>query len=138
MQILGRALINIDTDKNIDLQDWQKAIPVAANELQDKDFFNFYSFAGKQTKKEEVMNILTLSNGNIPINRKKLYRVLNKSVYGILNTLLSEGILKESRDGYLNLQSKLLSAAISFYLKSPAQAIILQKTKDNLEKIKKL
>lgn len=129
LQILGRQLVDSDDDNNIDGTDWAAAIPRASQELQAKDFFDFYSFTGRQTNKEKIMNVLALSNGHIVVNRAKLQRALGRSVYKALNQLLDQGVLKEDGpDGVLGLQSKLLSAAIIFYLKSPPQAEILKET----------
>lgn len=136
LQVLGRQLVNADTDGNITDHDWQQAVPKAAQELRMKDFFDFYSFDGKQTNSEKVMNILALSNGHIPVNKAKLQKVLGKSIYRNLNQMLGRGVIKEDNsDGCLSLQSKLLSSAISFYLQSPAQAGLLREAGEHLDEI---
>ena len=137
LQILGRQLVDVDMDRNITSQDWDRAITSAALELQAKDFFDFYSFTGKQTNSEKVMNILALSNGHIPVKKTKLQKAVGKSIYRNLNQLLNQGVIKEdSSDGYLSLQSKLLSSAISFHLKSQSQSQLLEETEAYLTKIK--
>lgn len=136
LQVLGRQLVDADTDKNITIEDWEKAIPLAAQELQEKDFFGFYSFTGRQAKKEKVMNILALSNGHSFVSKAKLQKVFGRGIYRVLNPLLDQGVVKEDNsNGHLSLQSKLLSSTISFYLKSQAQIDLLKEAESHVQKI---
>ena len=138
LQILGRQLVDADREGNIDARDWEEAIPASAQELQAKDFFDFYSFAGKQTNKEKIMNVLALGNGHLPISKVKLQKLFGRGIYRTLNQLLDQGVLKEdSSNSYLSLQSKLLSSAISFHLKSPSQAEVLKEAEARLAEIGK-
>lgn len=137
LQILGRQLVDVDQDNNIDDHDWSQAITGAAQELQAKDFFDFYPFTNKQTNNKKIMNILALSNGQIAIDRHKLQKILGQSIYKNVAQLLSQGAIKEDDpSGHLSLQSKLLSASISFYLKSQAQAKFLQEAESHIAKLK--
>ncbi len=79
LQILGHQLIEIDSDNNISNEDWNKAIISSANELQSKDFSDFYSFKGKPTLREKIMNHLALSNG-VVIKKTDLGKALGKNI----------------------------------------------------------
>ena len=119
LQILGQNLIRVDSDCIIKADDWEQAIERSSQELREKDFFDLYSFQEKQGLKETVMNIIALGNGDVIINKSSLSRLLGKRVYKHINTLLEKGSLKEDpTDSQLQLKSKLLAAAISFYLNS--------------------
>ena len=120
LQILGHQLIEIDKDNNISNEDWNQAIIHSANELQSKDFSNLYSFKGKPTLREEIMNHLALSNGDI-ITKKTLGKALGKNIYQktALPQLIQTGAIKEDiNSGRLSLHSELFKSAIRFYLKS--------------------
>ena len=136
LQVLGYNLINVDTDNYIDSNDWKKAIIDSAQELQQKDFFDFYNFSGKQTVREKIMNILAISNGKF-INKKSLTRVVGLNTYRALNLLVKQGAIKENdTTGQLTLQSRLLAASISFYLKVQEDSNgLYSETKSNLNKI---
>ena len=121
LQVLGHQLIEIDSDNNISNGDWNKAIISSANELQSKDFSNLYSFYGKPTLREEIMNYLALSNEPI-ISKTGLGKVLKgKNIYhkNNLPQLIQTGAVKEDPNTRkLSLHSELFKSAIRFYLKS--------------------
>ena len=119
LQVLGQNLVNVDKDNIIDADDWESAIKRSAIELQDKDFFGFYSFSGRQTIKDQIMNIVALANGQFIITRKALSEILGRSSYRHINNLIEQGGLREKpANGQLEPHSKLLAVAISFYLTS--------------------
>ena len=121
LQVLGHHLVEIDNDNNISNGDWNKAIVIFADELRSKDFSNLYSFIGKRTLREEIMNYLALSNGSI-INKTSLGKALKgKNIYhkSALPQLIQKGAVKEDiNTGQLSLHSELFKSAIRFHLKS--------------------
>ena len=121
LQILGHQLVEIDNDNNISNEDWNKAIVISANELQSKDFSHLYSFTGKPTLREEIMNHLALSNGAV-ITKTSLGKALKgKNIYHktALPQLIQTGAVKEDvNSGRLSLHSELFKSAIRFHLKS--------------------
>ena len=121
LQILGHQLVEIDNDNNISNKDWNKAIVISANELQSKDFSHLYSFTGKPTLREEIMNHLALSNGAV-ITKTSLGKALKgKNIYHktALPQLIQTGAVKEEvNSGRLSLHSELFKSAIRFHLKS--------------------
>ena len=119
LQILGKNLVNTDQDQHIDATDWQIAIKQSATELQTKDFFDLYSFTNKQTIKNEIMNVLALSNGHFLITKSGLKHLFGNNVYKYIKEMIKLGAVKEDElSGQLKLQSQLFSAAILFSLKS--------------------
>ena len=136
LQVLGHHLIKTDNNHYIDIDDWKQAIIASAQELQKKDFFDFYNFTGKQTVKEKIMNILALNNGH-SINKQMLAQILGMTAYRVLNALIKQGAVQQhSGNGQLTLQSKLLATAISFYLKAQEETSQLySKTETDLNKI---
>ena len=120
LQVLGHYLVEIDNDNNISNGDWNQAIVVSADELRSKDFSNFYSFNGKPTLREEIMNYLALSNETI--NKTNLGKALKgKNIYhkNTLPQLIQKGAVKEDvNTGRLTLHSELFKSAIRFHLKS--------------------
>jgi len=120
LQTLGHQLIEIDSDNNISNEDWNQAIVNSAKELQSKDFSDFYSFAGKPTLREEIMNHLALANG-VAITKTSLGKSLGKNIYqkNTLPQLIQKGAVKEDvNSGKLSLHSELFKSAIRFHLKS--------------------
>ena len=121
LQILGHYLVEIDNDNNISKEDWNEAIVISANELQSKDFSNFYLFNGKPTLREEIMNYSALSNGAI-ITKTSLGKTLKgKNIYQktALPQLIRIGAVKEDvNSGRLSPHSELFKSAIRFHLKS--------------------
>ena len=121
LQVLGHQLVEIDNDNNISNEDWSKAIIVSAKELQSKDFSQLYSFTGKPTLREEIMNYLALSNGEL-ITKTSLGKQLDKkNIYqrNALPQLIQTGAVKEDiNSGKLSLHSELFKSAIRFHLKS--------------------
>ena len=121
LQVLGHQLVEIDNDNNISNGDWNEAIIISANELRSKDFSNLYSFNGKPTLREEIMNYLALSNESI-IRKKNLVKALTgKNIYqkSALPQLIRKGAVKEDiNTGQLSLHSELFKSAIRFHLKS--------------------
>ena len=121
LQVLGHYLVEIDNDNNISNGDWNKAIVNSANELRSKDFSSFYSFNGKSTLREEIMNYLALSNEGV-ITKTSLGKALEgKNIYQktALPKLIQTGAVKEDvNSGRLSLHSELFKSAIRFHLKS--------------------
>ena len=120
LQILGHQLIEIDNDNNISNEDWNQAIVNSAKELQSKDFSALYSFAGKPTLREEIMNHLALANG-VAITKTSLRKSLGKNIYqkNTLPQLIQTGAVKEDvNSGKLSLHSELFKSAIRFHLKT--------------------
>ncbi|MCY4513285.1 MAG: hypothetical protein OXB86_06320 [Bdellovibrionales bacterium] len=121
LQVLGHQLVDIDNDNNISNEDWNKAIVVSAKELQSKDFSQLYSFTGKPTLREEIMNHLALANGEV-ITKTSLGKQLDKkNIYqkNALPQLIQTGAVKEDiNSGKLSLHSELFKSAIRFHLKS--------------------
>ncbi len=122
LQTLGHQLIEIDNDNNISNEDWNKAIIISANELQSKDFSHLYSFKGKPTLREEIMNYLARSNGDIITKAdlgKKVFSGKNIYQKTALPQLLQTGAVKEDvNSGKLSLHSELFKSAIRFHLQS--------------------
>ena len=121
LQVLGHYLVEVDDNNNISNGDWNEAIVISANELRSKDFSNLYSFNGKPTLREEIMNYLALSNGTI-ITKTGLGKILKgKNIYqkSALPQLIQTGAVKEDANtGQLFLHSELFKSAIRFHLKS--------------------
>ena len=120
LQILGHQLIEIDNDNNISNEDWNQAIVNSAKELQSKNFSELYSFAGKPTLREEIMNYLALANG-VAVTKTSLGKFLDKNIYqkNALPQLIQTGAVKEDvNSGKLSLHSELFKSAIRFHLKS--------------------
>ena len=120
LQTLGHQLVEIDNDNNISNEDWNKAIVISARELQNKDFSQLYSFTGKPTLREEIMNHLALANGTV-ITKTSLGKALGKNIYQkkALPQLIQTGAVKEDiNSGKLSLHSELFKSAIRFHLKS--------------------
>ena len=89
-------------------------------ELQSKDFSALYSFAGKPTLREEIMNHLALANG-VAITKTSLGKSLDKNIYqkNTLPQLIQTGAVKEDvNSGKLSLHSELFKSAIRFHLKT--------------------
>ena len=121
LQILGHQLVEIDNDNNISNGDWNEAIIISANELRSNDFSNLYSFNGKPTLREEIMNYLALSKESI-ISKTSLVKALKgKNIYhkNNLPQLIQKGAVKEDANtGRLSLHSELFKSAIRFHLRS--------------------
>lgn len=121
LQILGHQIIEIDNDNNISNEDWSKAIINSTKELQNKDFSHLYSFSGKPTLREEIMNHLALANGDVITKTSLGKNFSGKNIYHrtALPQLIQKGAVKEDvNSGKLSLHSELFKSAIRFHLKS--------------------
>ena len=119
LQVLGHNLIDLDTDDLIDQADWKKAIDITAKELQTKDFSNFYKFKGKQTMRDELLNILALVGQPVP--KSTLSKFFKKNFYSksclpVLKTL--GAITEDSSNENLFLHSSLFRTAIFTHIVS--------------------
>jgi len=115
IQVVGHHLVDLDSDGNIEQDDWQKAIQKTATELQEKDFSRMYSFAGKQTGHEKTLNVLALfgprmSKSELVKDCKDAYGLAN--AYQYLPALEKEGSIRILGDGIVELHSELFRTAI--------------------------
>ena len=121
LQTLGHQLVETDNDNNISNEDWNKAIVISSRELQNKDFSQLYSFTGKPTLREEIMNHLALANGTVITKTSLGKSLVGKNIYQkkALPQLIQTGAIKEDiNSGKLSLHSELFKSAIRFHLKS--------------------
>lgn len=111
VQIIGKNLIEVDTDMNISNEDWKEAINLTAKELTTKDFAEFYKFSGKPTGKEEILNILAVCPK--PLSPQEIATYCNlKNIYPYLKKLRTSHSIRETENGNLELHSHLLKTAI--------------------------
>ena len=114
IQLLGHNVVSIDKDNTISKNDWEDASWKTAIDLKSKDFSNFYSFDGKQTLREVIMDILAVV-GN-PISKQKIKDLCGgKNIYQstILGELKRSGAVYEDKEsGELRLHSLLFRSAI--------------------------
>jgi hypothetical protein len=115
IQVVGHHLVDLDSNGNIEQDDWQQAIKKTATELQEKDFSRMYSFAGKQTGQEKTLNVLALfgprmSKSDLVKDCKDAYGLAN--AYQYLAALEKEGSIRILGDGIVELHSELFRTAI--------------------------
>lgn len=115
IQVVGHHLVDLDDNGKIEQDDWEKAIHKTAIELQEKDFSRMYSFAGKQTGQEKILNVLALfgprmSKSGLVKDCKDAYGLAN--AYQYLPALEKEGSIRILGDGRVELHSELFRTAI--------------------------
>ena len=118
LQILGYNAYKMAKNRTIDKKVWLKAIVASAFTLKQNEFSNYYSFEGRKTLKEKIMNIL--ASVHKPIDKSTLAKVLKgKNIYQeqYLPKLIAQGAVKENSSGVLSLQSTLFRSAILINLK---------------------
>ena len=115
IQVGGHHLVDLDSNGNIEQDDWEKAIHKTATELQEKDFSRMYSFTGKQTGHEKILNVLALfgprmSKSGLVKDCKDAYGLAN--AYQYLSALEKAGSIRVLGDGGIELHSELFRTAI--------------------------
>lgn len=106
IQVVGHHLVDLDSNGNIEEDDWDSAIQKTATELQEKDFSKMYSFMGKQTGREKLLNVLALfglrmSKSELAKDCKESYELTN--AYQYLPTLEKQGNIRTLEDGLIEL-----------------------------------
>ncbi len=111
IQIIGRQLIESDTDNTIDQNDWDEAIFHAANDMRSKEFSSMYSFGKPLTLNDQILVLLTEKNK--ALSKQELFVAMNrKNIYQNLPLLKKTGAIKENEDKKIVLQSQLFRTAI--------------------------
>lgn len=112
IQILGRFLIEVDADQDIQKDDWESAIFKASFELRTKEFSRMFSFNKKLNLKDKILELL--AEENKPITKKEIRGHLgeNSNIYQYIPNLIKTGAIKEDEEGKIFLQSQLFRTAI--------------------------
>jgi hypothetical protein len=131
IQLLGHNVLSLNPEStNITTSKWDTAILKTAVDLQQKDFSSLYDFTGKQTLRENLMDVMAIANR--PLTKQEAKDLCSgRNIYQatVLGALKKIGAVKENKDtGELTLQSLLFRSAI-------IMKIFSQKNKD--EHVKK-
>ena len=112
IQFLGHSLIEYDSDRIIDNQDWDKAMHFTATELQRKDFAEMYDFHGKSGAREKIIDALAVAWQ--PLSKQEIMQYTGvKNVYQYLPELERRGSIKtDPETGKVMLHSHLFRIAI--------------------------
>jgi len=111
IQLLGHNLINVDVDKSINKDDWDKAFMATTKELQSKEFSSMYSFGKPLKIKDEILDLLAKENK--PLSQKEIKKKLSdKNIYQYIPVLKKSGAIKQNDDDKIYLQSQLFRTAI--------------------------
>ncbi len=126
IQLLGHNVLSVDpSSDNITTSQWDSAILKTAFDLQQKDFSSLYDFTGKQTLRENLMDVLAIASR--PLTKQEAKEMCSgRNIYQgtVLGELKKIGAVKENKDtGELTLQSLLFRSAIMM-------KIFSQKSKD--------
>lgn len=117
IQVLGRNLIDTDTDGNISEEDWLTATVKAATELQNKDFSHLYNFTKKATVREKILDAMAIIGK--PVSKSELTTLLGKNIYQAtyLGELKNVGAVQEDAGtGLLSLHSQLFRTSILLHI----------------------
>lgn len=117
IQVLGRHLVEFDSDGNIAEDDWSSATYATAAELQGKDFSHLYGFSKKATMREKVLDAMAIIGR--PITKGELANILGKTIYqqAYLGELKNSGAVKEDpATGFLQLHSQLFRTSILLHV----------------------
>jgi hypothetical protein len=115
IQLIGHHLIEVDADRNITEDDWDKAISKAAYDLARKEFADLYNFQGKPSLKELILDILAVKGSLI---RQELRQYAQgKNIYQYIPELIKRGSIKENKKtGAIRLHSRLFQTAILLHI----------------------
>lgn len=112
IQLLGHNLLEIDTDGQINSNDWDNAIRQTAKELQRKDFAEMYDFHGKTSARERIMDVLAVAWQSLTKQEIMKYAEI-KNIYQYLPELEKRGSVKiDAETGKVFLHSRLFGIAI--------------------------
>lgn len=111
IQIIGRHLVEADSDNDISQQDWDDAMINAAIDMRTKEFSQMYSFDKPLTLSDQIL--VLLAKENRPISKKEISLKLGgKNIYQNLPELKKKGAIKEDSNKNIILQSQLFRTAI--------------------------
>jgi hypothetical protein len=114
IQVLGRNLVDVDSDGMIDEADWTAAVEKTTLELRDKDFSTMYGFGKTHKNQEKILNTLALFGH---MSKKELVDLCGrgynlKNVYQYFAGLEKTGAIRCPSDGNVELHSQLFRTAI--------------------------
>ena len=114
IQVVGRHLVESDTDGNIGEDDWKTAIDMTAGELREKDVSGMYCFSGRMTGRDKVASVLALlghmTRKELTDRCKQAYGM--KNPYQYLPELEKCGAVRILPTGVVELHSQILRTAI--------------------------
>lgn len=113
IQVVGYHLVDIDSDNNIDAEDWKKATYLSASELIKKEFSSFYSFDMKGKKNSDKILIAFAVAGS-SLNLKEIELISNvKNPSQYINILKKNGALtRDESNNVFKIRRGLLRNAI--------------------------
>lgn len=114
IQVLGRNLVDVDSDGMIDEADWTAAVEKTTLELRDKDFSTMYGFGKAVKNQEKILNALALFGH---MSKKELAERCSegynlKNIYQYFSGLEKTGAIRCLADGKIELHSQLFRTAI--------------------------